>query len=65
MSFWAAVTLIIKNWDLVMRFIGLIEKGVNAAQLKASLDRIEKGFNDAKSVKEAAAAARSINDGFR
>jgi hypothetical protein len=65
MGFWEAVTLIIKNWELVTSFLSLLKKGVNEADLRIGLNRIEKGFQDAKTIKEAAAAAASINDAFR
>jgi hypothetical protein len=65
MGFWEAVALIIKNWNLVMGFLYLIKKGVNEADLMNGLNRIEKGFEDAKTIKDAANAARSINDAFR
>lgn len=68
-SFWTTLVLIFKNWKYVVQFIDIVEKaavnGYNAYDLNRSLKRLEQGFKDAKSVKDSADSARSINDAFR
>jgi hypothetical protein len=69
MGIWESIVLIIKFWPHVIRFLEIIqkgiEKGVNEADLSKGLERLEKGFIDAKTIKETADAAGSINDSFR
>ena len=68
-SFIAIVVLIMKNWKYVVEFVSILdrnlEKGVNEADLRRGLARLEKGFRDVKTIEEAADAAASINDSFR
>lgn len=69
MDIWTTLTLILKNWKYVVQFVQIIDsaiqKGYNELQLKKSLNRLERGFREAKTVQDSASSARDINDSFR
>lgn len=69
MSLFSVFLLVLKNWPYVVRFVEIIEKnlkeGIEAKDLEVGLERLEKGFENVKTIKETANAARSINDSFR
>ncbi len=66
---WANVLLVIKNWKYVVQFVEIldqaIQRGANERDLKIGLDRLNKGFANARTVKDSADSARNINDSFR
>jgi hypothetical protein len=69
MNIWATLSLILKNWKYVVQFVEIIDKGIrngyNAYELNKSLNRLERGFREVKTVQDAASSARDINDSFR
>lgn len=65
MSFWTAVKLIIANWSSVIRFLELIQKGIDDYSIKKGLERLESNFKRVQEKTESANQARSINDLFR
>jgi hypothetical protein len=69
MEIWATLSLILKNWKYVVQFVQIIErsvvKGYNAYDLQKSLNRLERGFRDVKTVQDTASSASDINDSFR
>lgn len=69
MQIWATLSLIVKNWKYVVQFIKIIEKGITNGyshyDLTKSLNRLERGFREVKTVQDAASSARDINDSFR
>lgn len=69
MSFWTAISLIFKNWKYVVQFLEIIERsianGYSAYELNKGLNRLERGFREAKTVQDSASSARDINDSFR
>jgi hypothetical protein len=65
MSFWTAIKLIIANWSTVLRFLKILERGIEDYKIKQGLERLDKSFDHVESVNESANQARSINDLFR
>lgn len=69
MTFWTALSLVLKNWKYVVRFIEIskdaAEKGYRQYDLNKGLNRLERGFREVKTVEDTASGARSINDAFR
>ena len=57
--------LILKNFKHVVAFLKIIERATDEAQINRALKLIDKGFTDAKTIKDAADAARNINDSYR
>jgi hypothetical protein len=69
MEILSTIALIIKNWKYVIQFIEILErnisKGVNEQELRKGLARLEKGFENVRTIEETANSARDINDSFR
>lgn len=69
MNIWATLSLILKNWKYVVQFVEIIDKGIrngySAYELNKSLNRLERGFREVKTVQDTASSASDINDSFR
>lgn len=69
MTPWATFLLVLKNWKYVVQFVEIldqaIQRGVAERDLNIGLARLNKGFENATTIKDSANAARSINDSFR
>jgi hypothetical protein len=65
MSLWTAIKLIITNWSTVLRFLKILERGIEDYKIKQGLERLDKSFGHVESVNESANQARSINDLLR
>jgi hypothetical protein len=65
MSFLTAIKLIIANWSTVLRFLKLLERGIEDYKIKQGLERLEKQFEHVTTIRDSALQARSINDRFK
>jgi hypothetical protein len=69
MEFWSIFVLILKNFKYVVQLVQMldqnIKKGMSEKDIQVGMERLEKGFSHATTIKETAASAGHINDSFR